>query len=86
VPDINKFFMMLQCLFSGTDKSIKLKAIQMYRKCFKFLLKTEVELSWNGVSLGVMRMAGEEDAEIRKLSRDLMIEIVDQTNNANIVL
>lgn len=27
IPDIKRFFTMLQCLFSGTNKEIKLKSI-----------------------------------------------------------
>lgn len=36
--------------------------------------------------MGVIRMLGEEDAEIRKKAKDLMMEIIDTTNNANIIL
>lgn len=33
-----------------------------------------------------MRMLGEEDLEIRKKATEMMMEIIDKTNNANIVL
>jgi hypothetical protein len=45
-----------------------------------------VERSWAETSIGVVRMCGEEDAEVRKSAKELMIEIIDLTNNANIVL
>jgi hypothetical protein len=77
---------MLSCLFSGNSKDLKLKAANIYRESFEFLLKTEVEQSWNETSIGVVRMCGEEDAEVRKCAKELMIEIIDLTNNANIVL
>lgn len=77
---------MLQTLFSCNSKNIKIAALDLYRFTFTFLLRTEIELSWNTASIGLMRMLGEEDIQMRKKSKDMLIEVIDATNNANIVL
>lgn len=55
------FFHMLSCLFSCSNKAIKMTAIELYRFCFTFLLRTELESSWAQTSIEAMRMLGEED-------------------------
>ena len=62
VPDLRKFFYMLSCLFKGSDRGIKVNAVQLYKNVFDKVLVTEVEMSWNETYEGVLSMLGEEDA------------------------
>lgn len=73
IPDLHKFFHMLCCLFSGTDKKIRIAAIQLYKSIFNKILVTEVEQSWNDTVSGILMMLGEEDAELRKHAKGLVL-------------
>ncbi len=40
LPDIKRFFHMISCLLSGTDKQIKIQAVELYKIALTFLLRT----------------------------------------------
>ena len=50
------------------------------------MLPTEIELSWNEVSQSLIWMLGEEDSELRKKAKHLILDMIEATGNANSIL